>query len=48
MQKVKKEKIVAQYCPHCEDTKMVQLESGDIEVFECENCKFKIKKDNKK
>jgi len=23
---------------------MVELKSGEIEVFECENCKFKVEK----
>jgi ribosomal protein L37AE/L43A len=41
---VKKEKIKAEYCPKCKDEIMVESKSGDIEVFECENCKFKIKK----
>ena len=42
------EKITAKYCPKCKDIKMVKLKSGDVEVFECENCKFKIKKEKKK
>jgi Zn ribbon nucleic-acid-binding protein len=39
-----KEKIKAEYCPKCRDKKMVQLKSGEIEIFECENCKFRVEK----
>lgn len=37
----KKEKFTAEFCPRCKDTKMVQIKSGDVLVFECEKCKFK-------
>lgn len=39
-----KNEINAEYCPKCKDMKMVRLESGEVEVFECENCKFKVEK----
>jgi len=40
-------KIKAEYCPKCRDVKMVKV--GDkVEVFVCENCKFKVKKSGKK
>ncbi len=47
MSKKASEKITAKYCPNCKDETMVRLESGEVEVFECENCKFKIKKEKK-
>ena len=42
-----KKKIEIKYCPKCKDTEMVKLESGEVEVFECVNCKFKVKKNEK-
>lgn len=40
----KNKKMKAVYCPKCKDTLTVTSKDGDVEVFECENCKFKIKK----
>jgi Zn ribbon nucleic-acid-binding protein len=40
-------KIVAKKCPHCTDEVLVQLKDGQIEVFECKNCKFRVKKNEK-
>ena len=37
------DKITEKFCPHCHDELVVKVD-GDAEVFECENCKFKIKK----
>lgn len=42
--KKESKKFEADYCPNCKDVKMVRLESGEMEVFECENCKFKTGK----
>jgi predicted nucleic acid-binding Zn ribbon protein len=42
--KTKKEKFKAEYCPKCKDKLMIETKQGDIEVFECENCKFKKEK----
>ncbi len=42
-----KKKIEVEYCPKCKDVEMVKLKSGEIEVFECENCKFKVEKKGK-
>lgn len=44
---MKKQRFKAEYCPKCKDEKMVKLKSGDIVVFECQNCKFKILKNGK-
>jgi len=44
--KIKKE-IETVYCPKCNDTEMIRLESGQVEIFECKNCKFKIKRKKK-
>ena len=41
---MKKPKIKAEYCPKCRDVKMVRLDNGEVEVFECENCKFKVER----
>lgn len=46
--KSKKDKIKAEYCPRCTDEVMVESRSGDMEVFECENCKFKFKRKKSK
>ena len=45
--KMTAKKIEAKKCPHCTDEVMVQLKDGQIEVFECQNCKFKMKKNEK-
>lgn len=42
-----KKKIVAEYCPKCKDVEMVKIDDK-VEVFQCMNCKFKIKKNEKK
>lgn len=42
-----KEKIKAKYCPKCKDVKMIELKSGEVEVFICDKCKFKISKNEK-
>jgi uncharacterized protein YbaR (Trm112 family) len=36
-------KITIKYCPKCKD-KLVSIKKNDLEVFICENCKFKTKK----
>ena len=41
------EKIKIKYFPKCKDVKMVELKSGEIEVFKCENCKFEIKNEKR-
>jgi Zn ribbon nucleic-acid-binding protein len=41
---MKKQKFTVEYCPNCKDKKMIKVK-GSIEIFECENCKFrKVKK----
>lgn len=39
----KGDKITEELCPNCHDELVVKMEDG-AEVFECENCKFKVKK----
>lgn len=39
----KGDKITTEKCPKCND-KLVVLMDGGSEVFECQNCKFKVKK----
>lgn len=41
-------KIKAEYCPKCEDTLMVELKTGEIEVFKCKNCKFVVENNKKR
>ena len=49
MKRAKQGDIVnEEHCPKCKDSIMIKLKSGEIEVFECENCKFKVKKKNGK
>jgi len=33
-------------CPKCKSTAIIKLPSGETEVFECTNCKFKATKFN--
>ena len=33
-------------CPKCKSTAIIKLPSGETEVFECTNCKFKGTKFN--
>jgi len=37
------DKITEEYCPRCNEQLVVQTDSG-TEVFVCDKCKFKIKK----
>jgi hypothetical protein len=40
----KKQHVKAVKCPKCKDEIMLRVPSGDIEVFECQGCKFKVEK----
>ncbi len=39
-----KKKFKAEYCPKCNDVKMVKLKDGNVIVLECEKCKFRLRK----
>ena len=38
------EKVEGEFCPKCQERLIVQMKNGDVEVFECNNCKFKMEK----
>jgi predicted RNA-binding Zn-ribbon protein involved in translation (DUF1610 family) len=38
------QKVTEKKCPKCNEELVVQMKDGTTEVFECENCKFKMEK----
>lgn len=41
------EKFNGEFCPKCNDRLIVKMKDEGTQVFECENCKFKIEKNEK-
>lgn len=41
------DKITQESCPSCHDEVVVEMKDGNSEVFECEDCDFKINKKKK-
>ena len=40
----KGDKIKIVECPNCKEEVIIDMGKGESEIFECTNCKFKIKK----
>jgi Zn ribbon nucleic-acid-binding protein len=38
------ENVEEEFCPKCQERLTIQMKDGDVEVFECKNCKFKVEK----
>lgn len=38
------DKVNVKKCPNCDEEVIINMKDGSSEVFECENCKFEVKK----